>query len=137
MDPCTEDACDSYEGCIHTFVLDAPCSDYDECTAGDRCVPGGCEGTPMSCDDGDACTAEVCIPHRGCRYELRSGASCDDGDACTENDRCRSFGCRGDDIACNDQDPCTDDSCDPVTGCTYAPNTLPCDDGNACTHSDT
>src|SRR2546425_11935512 len=33
---------------------------------------------------------------------------------------------------CDDGDPCTDDSCDPITGdCVHAPHN--CDDGNACT----
>jgi len=39
--------------------------------------------------------------------------------------------------ACNDQNSCTDDTCDAATGCVFTPNTLTCDDGNACTTSDT
>jgi len=35
-----------------------------------------------------------------------------------------------------DQNPCTDDACDPLSGCTYTPNTAPCDDGDACTEND-
>ncbi len=33
--------------------------------------------------------------------------------------------------SCDDNDPCTVDTCDPVAGCIYTPNS--CDDGNACT----
>jgi VCBS repeat protein/slime mold repeat-containing protein len=37
---------------------------------------------------------------------------------------------------CDDNNPCTDDSCDPATGCGHANNTRPCDDSNACTTGD-
>ena len=33
--------------------------------------------------------------------------------------------------SCNDNDPCTTDTCDPVQGCIFTP--VSCDDGNACT----
>ena len=36
-------------------------------------------------------------------------------------------------LDCNDGNPCTDDSCDPVLGCQHSNNTDPCDDGNQCT----
>ena len=38
---------------------------------------------------------------------------------------------------CNDGNVCTDDSCNPATGCVYTNNTASCDDGNACTTADT
>ena len=41
--------------------------------------------------------------------------------------------CAGTPYSCNDGNVCTDDACDPVTGCSYTPNTAACDDGNACT----
>jgi hypothetical protein len=34
---------------------------------------------------------------------------------------------------CNDNNPCTDDFCDPSLGCQHSNNTDNCDDGNACT----
>ena len=36
-------------------------------------------------------------------------------------------------LDCNDGNPCTDDSCDPVLGCQHSNNTDPCNDGNECT----
>lgn len=40
--------------------------------------------------------------------------------------------------ACDDSNPCTDDTCDPNTGdCVYTDNSDPCDDGDACTSGDT
>ncbi|MBZ5640837.1 MAG: hypothetical protein LAO51_19030 [Acidobacteriia bacterium] len=38
---------------------------------------------------------------------------------------------------CDDGNGCTDDSCDPASGCVHVYNTAPCDDANACTQSDT
>ncbi len=37
---------------------------------------------------------------------------------------------------CDDDNPCTDDSCDSSTGCVHTPNTDSCDDGNPCTLND-
>jgi cysteine-rich repeat protein len=37
---------------------------------------------------------------------------------------------------CDDEDPCTDDTCDGTDGCVHTPNTAPCEDGNACTEGD-
>ena len=37
-------------------------------------------------------------------------------------------------VSCDDNNPCTSDSCDPLTGCKFQNNTLACaDDANACT----
>ena len=33
---------------------------------------------------------------------------------------------------CDDQNPCTDDACDPQLGCVYDFNTMPCEDGDLC-----
>src|SRR5205823_9640615 len=38
---------------------------------------------------------------------------------------------------CSDGNVCTDDACDPATGCVNTPNTAACTDGNACTTADT
>jgi uncharacterized repeat protein (TIGR03803 family) len=40
------------------------------------------------------------------------------------------------DVDCNDENPCTDDSCDPETGCVHSNNTATCNDGNPCTSGD-
>jgi subtilisin family serine protease len=37
---------------------------------------------------------------------------------------------------CDDGNPCTDDVCDPGTGCQHAPNTGACSDGTECTVAD-
>lgn len=38
---------------------------------------------------------------------------------------------------CDDNNPCTDDSCNPAVGCVHTNNTAPCDDEDACTTNDT
>jgi hypothetical protein len=51
--PCTDDRCDFYTGCIHP-ANDAPCDDADACTVGDACAAGACRpGSPRD-SDGDA-----------------------------------------------------------------------------------
>src|SRR5439155_149351 len=78
-------------------------------------------------------------PIPGC---CSSDAQCSDGDLCTGVETCNTATgqCQdAPDVVCNDNDVCTLDSCDPMTGmCHFDPqpgccNTnADCDDGNAC-----
>ena len=87
----------------------------------------------MNCNDGNPCTDDLCAAGLGCHY-VNNSAACNDGDACTSNSVCEGGACSdGVPAICNDLNPCTDDSCDPATGCLFMANTLPCDDANACT----
>lgn len=65
---------------------------------------------------------------------------CDDSSVCT-NDSCNpASGCVFSDVTavvCNDSDGCTDDRCDQTNGCYHVNNTAPCNDGNPCTAGDT
>ena len=87
------------------------------------------------CDDGNSingdgcssrCTIEPCDP------------KCDDGVACTD-DVCQLDSASGSfvcvrtpvDARCDDRNACTDDTCDAVTGCSHTP-----DDSNVCEGSD-
>lgn len=75
---CTDDACDPVAGCTFTPIgccaEGATCDDGDFCNGGETCDPstGGCRpGTPLGCDDGDACTVDRC--EGGCvstRFDL-------------------------------------------------------------------
>jgi hypothetical protein len=67
---------------------------------------------------------------------VNQGSLCNDGDACTTQDICSGGACKGLKTNCDDANPCTDDSCDTVTGCINADNTAICDDNNACTTGD-
>src|SRR5206468_2791612 len=94
--------------------------------------------TPHSCDDDNICTDDSCDPAvpDGCVH-ANNTASCDDGSACTINDACAEGTCvPGAPRNCNDGNVCTDDSCNPSSGCVNTNNTAPCTDGNACTLND-
>ena len=130
---CTDEVCDPVEGCMHTDN-NADCDDGDPCTLIDLCQGGACVGTqPDDCDDGNTCTDDGCSPFIGCANTNNTDA-CDDGDACTLIDVCQGGLCVGAGaMDCDDGNPCTDDACDPTSGCVYTPNSDPCDDSNICT----
>ncbi len=133
---CTYDACDNDFTCKH-FAIAGCCAD----------------GKP--CDDGDACTTEVCDPKDGfCKATAIVGccsddADCHDGNACTA-DTCSgpggscshttAAGTCSSDAGCDDGLACTKDACvncaclhqaDQAAGCCL--HAADCDDGNACT----
>lgn len=140
-DPNTIDDCDPVNGCIHTCSVGAPCDDGDPCTFNDQVdATCSCLGIPYICDDGNYLTDDACDGSGGCTYTCNIGDACDDGIACTTNDQIdANCNCTGtpSDVICDDGDPNTIDSCDPVAGClhTCSPGT-PCDDGDACTTGD-
>ena len=117
---CTDDTCDPETGC-EAINHDRACSDGDACTSGDVCVDGSCvPAGPTDCDDGNACTIEICDEFAGCTY-VPSLSPC----------------CTGSVSICDDGNPCTTDLCDAETlGCAYENNTVSCTDGNACTSGD-
>jgi hypothetical protein len=66
------------------------------------------------------------------------GELCDDADACTTGETCSGTVCGGGSaVDCDDGNICTDDSCNPASGCEYTNNTDPCDDGLFCNGDDT
>ena len=104
---CTLDLCDPVAHfCSHSKLADGvPCdSGSFGCTVGDSCLGGGCAPGPV----------EI------------AGVPCFDDDACAAGDLCDGFGAciGGEDVIpdccvspadCNDGNPCTLDTCDPVT----------------------
>lgn len=89
----------------------------------------------MSCDDGDACTADACDPAAGsCSYDP---VDCSDGDACT-TDSCHSIlGCSNAPVVCDVDEVCVDGDCQPMgTSELHGSNpgdvTIPASDGNQC-----
>ncbi len=110
--PITTTTTTTISGCQNGFA----CDDHEYCTFSDICVSGECVGTPR--------------PDR---------TPCDDGDVCTDSDRCITGTCTGL-PTCDDGNPCTLDSCNPIDGpqCinTQLPNDTPCDDGNPFTQND-
>ena len=71
--PCTNDACDTTNGCVHVPIA-APCFDGDLCTGPDVCADGGCSpGPEVPCDDGNACTSDGCNAGTGCTFDKIPG----------------------------------------------------------------
>ncbi len=135
---CTDQACDAVTGNCTTTFNSLNCDDGNACTSSDACKAGVCQaGLPVSCTDADACTLDACDATGGCQHSISTGV-CDDGDACTYGETCASGVCNGGAILnCDDQNPCTADSCDKIKACVHSPQNGGCDDGNACTSNDT
>jgi hypothetical protein len=135
--PCTDDPCLPAVGCKH-LKREGSCDDSDPCSTDDFCMDGKCvPGKAVSCDDDDQCTDDSCEAGVGCLHSLSAGA-CEEGDLCSVQDTCVNGSCiPGKEADCDDDNPCTDDSCDPQVGCVNAANSLPCDDGDPCTTFDT
>lgn len=112
------------------------CDDQDPCTWMDRCWKGVCTGTVDDCDDRNPCTEDRCEAFIGCIHEALSVGLCSDGSACTEGDRCVEGVCQGDPVACDDDNPCTEDFCDRSKGCLHSPRSGLCDDRDGCTIRD-
>jgi von Willebrand factor type A domain-containing protein len=132
----------------------SPCSDNDACSSGENCQNGLCvPGTPINCEDNNECTADSCSKNSDqCAHDpVTPGTSCDDGDICTVDGKCGDDDDEGKCISqpknCNDNNVCTNDTCDSQAdcdpekdedcGCVHNPNTDPCDDNNPCTEHDT
>lgn len=140
--PCTDDACNPKQGCLHT-ANNKPCdADGNACTTLDYCQKGTCvPGGPKACSDGEQCTLDSCDIKTGkCVHNTSAndGDVCDaDASICTFKDVCKAGLCTaGLALDCNDDNPCTSDDCHPLTGCTHAKNAQSCSDNNGCTVGD-
>ena len=136
--PCTQDSCDPSTGCVNE-ATPGSCDDEDPCTAIDVCQDGVCTGSgEPDCDDLNLCTYDYCDSSLGClNLASNDGGACDDLDACTTGDTCQAGECAGPGVLnCDDQEECTQDDCDPLSGCFYAHKGGVCDDGDACTTID-
>ena len=148
QNPCTVDTCTPALGCASVPKEGSCLADADPCTD-DVCIAGKCVAVPSVtvCQIGSVCVPGgissdanpclICAPNiDATAWTILDGVGCDDGNACTTLDTCKSGGCLGAVIECNDGSGCTFDSCDPFAGCVYTPTTGACDDGSACTTND-
>ncbi len=99
-------------------------------------------GSIVTCDAGKdtACATAQCAPLTGqCGMVNKTDAiPCNDSSLCTSGDACKTGLCTGTQANCEDNNPCTTDSCAADKGCVHAPASGPgCDDGDVCTTSDT
>lgn len=139
---CTEDTCK--EGnCVFSPVEEGTsCNDQNGCTNSDKCSSNGvCVGSGgPDCDDGDPCTKNQCEDSACYNTEHESeGTPCLNDDKCLVNTTCNADGeCTSNEQKnCDDNNPCTIDSCDPEVGCVNEPDDeLECSDGNVCTLND-
>jgi hypothetical protein len=131
------------------------CLDGVVCNGSETCRAGVCAtGAPLSCEDGDLCTAHTCADPGGCSTTPIAGccnaaSDCDDGNACT-TDQCSGpggtcthaaiAGCCNSDAQCGDGNLCTVDTCSgpggtcghsAITGCCTA--ATDCNDNRVCT----
>ena len=90
---------------------------------------GGCT-TSTQCDDGLACTFDLCGPKRFC-INAPLNTRCQDNNICTTDVCSTLLGCVNNPLDCGDSNACTNDACDPVLGCVHAIDD--CDDGIDCT----
>jgi subtilisin family serine protease len=144
---CTTDSCNRGT-CIHRSVT---CDDGNACNGRETCNPAmGCVvGEPLRCDDGNVCngaemcnravgcmvgftldcddrnpcTTDSCDPVSGCHHiALADGDVCDDGNLCNGHELCRAAICQpGVALDCNDEEPCTADTCEAARGCVHTP----------------
>jgi hypothetical protein len=141
--PCTLDTCDPQFGCRHMPAVDGlACDDRNACTSADACHAGMCRGLVATCNDNNPCTTDSCDPSGGCHHTaLADGMTgCSDGNTCNGFEVCVGGLCQpGTPLACDDANPCTNDSCDPIRGCQHSPvlNGTSCSDGNPCNGAET
>ena len=134
MNPMCE--CDVDDDCL-------PFEDGDLCNGVMVCVNHACIKDAESIIDcsgvsAGPCEEVACKPTTGtCEKTYRpDGSECSDGSFCTLNDACAAGVCQGSQTNCDDGNPCTNDDCDPVSGCVYLPNAASCNDGDLCTEGD-
>jgi formylglycine-generating enzyme required for sulfatase activity len=135
--PCTTDSC--VGGACKNLAFTGGTCDLDKCHINGFCSGGTCnQAENVKCDDSNDCTADSCDNTSGCVHILLNNSAACVGDLCMTGQVCKLGVCQGGAVkpACNDSQVCTDDSCDPLTGCVFSPNAKACDDGEACTGAD-
>ncbi|MFH1425388.1 MAG: hypothetical protein ABIG28_01495 [archaeon] len=154
--------CTGVEKCLAGGCVSAgnPCFDGVACTQ-DSCNEGtdSCSNAPndLYCDNGlfcdgvevcdgvlgclvgsgDPCAGEFCDDGGDVCLECLVDADCGDGDVCDGLESCNVGSCVGGvALYCDDENICTDDSCNVVLGCLNVDNTVACDDLIGCTTGD-
>jgi hypothetical protein len=86
----------------------------------DVCPPDAVD--PALCDDGNPCTSETCVALECQIGPVADGVLCTDADVCNGDETCQSGACSpGATLDCDDEDVCTADGCDAVSGCFHDP----------------
>jgi len=114
------------------------------CTEAGLCTPPDweCECSPLARAQGFATACLVTSASGACPGERRCTGTglgpCEGPPPGPEACNGKDDDCDGgtDEDTCDDDEPCTVDSCDPAAGCVNAPADLACDDGDPCTTTD-
>ncbi len=97
--------------------------------------------TPTSCGDrscGFGACAGTVDADGNCDLGAADGQPCSDGNMCTSGDVCEKGSCvSGPSRACEDGNPCSEETCDETVGCIYSARSGSCEEGSACTVGDT
>lgn len=121
--PCTTDTCDGQGDCL--FALQA-----DWCLVDGLCLQDGAPNPENGCL---VCSLETPTQWK----QVGESEPCDDSDACTQGEVCQQGVCAGGaSIAdsCADDNPCTQDQCEPANGCVHINlNGTACPPPDACT----
>ncbi len=148
--------CDAAGQLVSSVDCGAPgCNDAAAPNRCNQCTPGliscasgaaitcAADGTVLaeeSCNDGNACTADDCLPTIGCTHQNTCAcdvpADCDDGNPCTD-DLCDGFVCANPTRSggCDDGDRCTaGDTC--LDGTCRAGAPIDCGANASCTSDD-
>ncbi len=147
--PSTVTFCDDGDPCTSTHGDDGTtCQGEGGSTVCDHCSEGACQsGESVACAMPPAPDNQCyyCDEENSCQRNMRDvGTPCNDFNACTTGDSCQgnlSRTCTGTPIAdvqafCEDNNPCTVESCDPALGCqhTWLADGLDCSiDTDPCT----
>ena len=137
LNPCTIDACaPALGGCIFEDQLDGvDCASGDPCLEGGTCSAGQCENqVTVVCEAEGPCMTATCVPGEGCaQKKVESGVICSSGDPCEQEGVCEDGSCLSLPLSCNDNNPCTADTCDSeLGGCAHIDKV----DGVGCESSD-
>ncbi|MDQ3177102.1 MAG: MopE-related protein [Actinomycetota bacterium] len=126
-DSCNGDECE--------VAAPIECTTSGDCAAGHACHPevglcvpsghcslgSGCT-TNGECDDSETCTTDTCTAGACSNVAVTDGTSCPNDDICDGAETCSSGLCAsGTPPVVDDEDHCTTDSCDPVTGVAHTP----------------
>lgn len=129
--------------CVGSNPNNATCNDSRSCTTDVCSATLGCQHTlnDAACADGNACSIDTCVgigtggdSTTGCKFDpALSSVSCTDNATCSDvTSHCSgtTTSCTIVTKACNDNNPCTLDSCSNPGGCVNTAGQ--CGAGNAC-----
>ncbi|MBM4394752.1 MAG: hypothetical protein FJ087_03570 [Deltaproteobacteria bacterium] len=120
---CTGNECDGYGGCRYP-TKPGFCLVNNVCYEAGRAAPlNAC----AKCDPGVASDEFSAAP---------DGSACGADDPCLRTGECAGGQCSAAPADCDDENPCTDDSCVPLEGCRNVANFDGCEDGDPCTLGD-